>query len=280
MPLSGAVPMTRRTADHPLEAGRRVGASARRLRLRPWALRPLLLGLACYSLWAGSAVLWHAWGPPLLLNLTASLPPGLYLLLPVHPLTHGTLVVFPPPATVAPLLVARGYLAPHTPLLKPVAALPGDAVCVQDEGVFIQGLFVAPVASVDGAGRRLPRWRGCVTLADGEVFVLSTWSPRSVDSRYFGPVRVSTIAGVARPLWTWAAPQTDGEDGGTRRRGEWGQDKGTPAGAPLSLHNQRLRNRQRVYVPVRGGNDFVHQWVMNRLDGMPGGGYWYADAPR
>ena len=148
-------------------------------------------------------MLWHAYGPRLLLNLTGSLPRGVYILTPPTTLTPGMLVVFPPPASMAALLVTRGYLAPQTPLLKPVAAVAGDTVCVQDEGVFLEDHLVAPVATVDHLGRPLPRWRGCVTLADGEVFPLSLWHPQSFDGRYFGPVPVQHLWGEAVPLLTW-----------------------------------------------------------------------------
>jgi conjugative transfer signal peptidase TraF len=197
-------------------------------------LRPLRLGLAWCGLCAGSALLWHVLGPPLLLNLTASVPRGIYRLTPLTTLTRGMLVVFPPPPAVAALLVTRGYLAPHTPLLKPVAALPGETVCVHDDGVIIQGVFVAPVASVDGLGRPLPRWRGCVRLGVGEVFPLSTWTPRSLDGRYVGPVRVGRLLGRAVPVWTWGV-------GAVRRgEGERGQDKDGAHTATLPLQNQSL----------------------------------------
>src|SRR5216684_4379252 len=114
--LDGAVPTVLQGTGSPLEPGQRVGHAR--------ALRPLLL------------------------NVSASVPRGLYVLIPLTTVTRGMLVVFPPPPAVAALLVRRGYLAPHTPLLKPVAALPGETVCVQDNGVVIQGVFVAPVASV------------------------------------------------------------------------------------------------------------------------------------
>src|SRR5712691_10545028 len=132
----------------------------RGMRLQPRALRPLLLGLAWCGLWAGSTALWRTSGPPLLMNLTPSVPRGLYRVTPCTAVTRGMLVVVPPPTSVAALLVARGYLAPQTPLLKPVAALAGDQVCVDANGVRINGTWMAPVDTVDMSGRPLPSWHG------------------------------------------------------------------------------------------------------------------------
>ncbi|MGE3538620.1 MAG: S26 family signal peptidase [Candidatus Tectimicrobiota bacterium] len=182
-------------------------------------------------------------GPSLLLNCSPSVPRGLYVLTPLMTPTRGMLVVFPPPPAVAALLVRRGYLPPHTPLLKPVAALPGETVCVHDDGVVIQGQWVAPVAAVDTLGRPLPRWRGCVTLGADEVFPLSL-APRSLDGRYVGPVAVASLLGQAVPVWTWGmgAVRSDG--------GERGQDKGTPGQATLPKKNQGLGTRQAKIFPA------------------------------
>jgi hypothetical protein len=35
------------------------------------------------------------------------------------------------------------------------------------------------------------------------LFVLSTYNPRSWDSRYFGFIPLGAIHGSARPLWVW-----------------------------------------------------------------------------
>jgi len=87
-------------------------------------------------------------------------PLGISALTPPTTPAHGLLVVFPPPASVAALLITRGSLAHQTPLLKPVVAMAGDTVCVQDDGVFIAGHFVAPMATIDCLGRPLPAGGG------------------------------------------------------------------------------------------------------------------------
>ena len=165
---------------------------------------PLLLALLWVTLCMGGPTLWHAVGPTLLLNYTASLPLGVYVVVPPQHLTRGMLIVFPPPVAVASLIIERGWLPPQTPLLKPLAALPGDEVCVQDTGLFINQAYAGPVATVDRLERPLPQWRGCVVLHPEEVFPASLHSPFSFDGRYFGPVAVSTIQGVAQPLWTFS----------------------------------------------------------------------------
>ena len=69
------------------------------------------------------------------LNLSPSVPRGLYRLTAVRePLARGTLVVLPVPASVQP------FHAWWVPLLKPVAAVAGDGVCVYEQHLWINGL--------------------------------------------------------------------------------------------------------------------------------------------
>ena len=142
--------------------------------------------------------------PPLILNLSASLPRGLYVVRHVPTVERGMLVLVQPDKALEHLLVARGYLPAGAPLLKPVVALGGDDVCVVDEEVSVNGTVLATtVADVDSEGRPLPQWQDCKTLTAEEVFLLSTADVRSFDSRYFGPVTRQTIIGTATLLWGW-----------------------------------------------------------------------------
>jgi conjugative transfer signal peptidase TraF len=142
--------------------------------------------------------------PPLIFNLSASLPRGLYVVRHVATLERGMVVLVQPDQALEALLVARGYLPAGVPLLKPVVALGGDDVCVVDEEVSVNGTVLATtVADVDSAGRPLPQWQDCKTLTTEEVFLLSTADARSFDSRYFGPVTRQMIVGTATFLWGW-----------------------------------------------------------------------------
>jgi type IV secretory pathway protease TraF len=129
------------------------------------------------------------------LNISPSLPYGLYRLHPVaHPLQPGVLVVVHVP----------GWSAPTQPFLKPVAAVGGDGVCRMGQALVTHGKDYGMVYDA---------WRGeplpaaiaaetCVTVPPGYVFLASTVD-RSLDSRYFGVVRIADLTAIATPLWTW-----------------------------------------------------------------------------
>jgi conjugative transfer signal peptidase TraF len=89
------------------------------------------------------------------------------------------------------------------PLLKPIVGLPGDEVCITATTVRVNQQVLGPVFLMDRQGQPLPVWRGCRILAADELFPLSTRLPTSFDGRYFGPIRITDVLGIARPLWTW-----------------------------------------------------------------------------
>lgn len=106
----------------------------------------------------------------------------------------------PPP--IADLADQRRYVPATIPVLKTLAAGPGDVVCRMGAEVSIDGLSVARTRSLDRAGRPLPVWSGCYRLSLGQIFLLGP-NPSSFDGRYFGPTPAALILGRARPLWTW-----------------------------------------------------------------------------
>jgi type IV secretory pathway protease TraF len=105
------------------------------------------------------------------------------------------LVVLPVPASVRP------WHSRLLPVLKPVAGIPGDAVCHQDNTLLVNGTSYGPVLT-QSHGQALPHIVGCQVVQDGEVFLASA-VPKSLDSRYYGPVKVEALTAHAIPLWTW-----------------------------------------------------------------------------
>ena len=130
------------------------------------------------------------------LNVSPSVPYGLYRLGAVSgPLSRGTLVVLPVPARVQP------WHARFVPLLKPVAAIAGDPVCIADDGLWVAGQWYGPVWQ-QARGMPLPVLRGCLRVPEGKVFLASA-APRSLDSRYFNAVPVAKLTAQTFPLVTW-----------------------------------------------------------------------------
>lgn len=136
----------------------------------------------------------------LVVNLTASMPRGLYLLSQDQsPHAHDIVVVRLTPAADA-IAVSRGYLAAHHPVLKRVAGVAGDLVCRFGGTVSINGRPAAIARARDRADRALPRWHGCLRLRRRQLFVLGA-TAGSFDSRYFGIIDQSAIVGIAHPVW-------------------------------------------------------------------------------
>jgi conjugative transfer signal peptidase TraF len=138
----------------------------------------------------------------LMWNASASVPVGLYCVLPSRKLRVTELVVVAPPEPLASFLAARGYLPKGVPLMKRVLALPGQNVCRTGFVVTVDGISVGGARKRDSRSRWLPSWQGCRTLAPGEVFLMNRESADSVDGRYFGPLSRTSIVGRAVPLWT------------------------------------------------------------------------------
>lgn len=160
-------------------------------------LAPLLFAVGLGAL--GLAACSRAQPAPWLVNETQSLPRGLYRLTATAPSRGAVVALHPPPS-------ARSYLSalgapPDARLLKRVVAGRGDMVC--RHGLRLTWPHGAVAAAPnDRHGRALPTWVGCRRLAADEVLVLGD-TPKSFDSRYFGPVRTAAIDGAYREVWGW-----------------------------------------------------------------------------
>lgn len=164
------------------------------------------------ALWAGGGsvlLLAAAWWGGVRLNLTVSLPVGLYVVTRGAP-TRGAIVLVCLSPEVAAFARRRGYV-PHggclgdtAPLGKMVLALPGDMVRLSRVGLSVNGEAVSesrPRAS-DSRGRPLPRLSpGRYIVQAGELW-LAAPHPLSFDSRYFGAVPRSSVVSALRPLLT------------------------------------------------------------------------------
>lgn len=145
-------------------------------------------------------------------NMTASIPPGLYRVTGEPAVAGAFVLVCPPRQPVFEVALKRGYLAPgncpggYGYLMKKVWAAERDRVDLADSGVRVNGHLVPASArmSHDGAGRPMPRPQvASATLDAGHVLLMSDANPRSFDGRYFGLTSRSQIVAVIRPVFTW-----------------------------------------------------------------------------
>ncbi len=168
-----------------------------------------LLGI---SLFATLILCAHSVG--LRVNESPSLPIGSWRVWPLdRDLRRGDIISFCPPGTPAFREAwRRGYLSAghcaggYEPLLKPVAAVAGDRVSGTDGGISVNGRLIANSKRLnrDGLGRTLPSPEAHdAFVAKGEVWVISSYNPLSFDSRYFGPVPIAKIEGLAHPLFVF-----------------------------------------------------------------------------
>lgn len=140
--------------------------------------------------------------PRLVWNSSASAPIGLYRNTPAAPFGRGDMVIAKVPHHLRALADARGYIPANVPLVKRVAAVPGDSVCALGQEILLNGQQAGERLPVDGQGRALPQWNGCARLTPGQYFLMMPGETASFDGRYFGLSSGGDIVGRADSLWT------------------------------------------------------------------------------
>jgi type IV secretory pathway protease TraF len=160
--------------------------------------RLVLINIALLFAVAALIAIWLISRPLLIWNASKSVPIGWYFVEHRQPKLHEIAVV---KLEDWPKFYAssRGYLPANVWLLKPVAALSPTVVCRFGRYVLIDGKLVTRAKLFDRQRRILPRWKGCQSLKSDDFFLIAR--PKgSFDSRYFGPVKLSQVIGVAHRL--------------------------------------------------------------------------------
>lgn len=145
-------------------------------------------------------------------NSTNSLPSGIYWTVD-QPVTRDSIVSFCQP--LEPIFQAgldRGFISQgrcegnYLPLMKKVKGLPGDVIRLSDQGILINDALInnskplALEAPLDGYP---PIVLGEYTVKSGEYFLLSDYSAKSFDGRYYGPTPKEAIDSVLVPVVIW-----------------------------------------------------------------------------
>ncbi|CDG90613.1 S26 family signal peptidase [Xenorhabdus bovienii] len=147
-------------------------------------------------------------------NFTDSAPHGLWMVRSedTNAIKRGALIeVCPPALPIVRLMAERGTLsagdcAPSgvMPFLKPVSAVQGDIVHLKTgQPATVNGVALPNTMSMPA----VPAWPdGDYVVKPGEVWLFSSYSTGSFDSRYFGSVALSNVRGVAFPVAVFGNP--------------------------------------------------------------------------
>lgn len=100
-------------------------------------------------------------------------------------------------------ILEPGFQCPGeiAPFLKKLVGLPGDTIAIDKSGVEING------QSIKNSRIKYKVFELVIhpgykrTLKPGEYWVMSDYSPNSLDSRYFGTVKRSAIIRASKPLF-------------------------------------------------------------------------------
>ena len=174
------------------------------------AQRRLPMALYCALLLSPLPLLLvHIWGPRFGVNLTESMPRGLYWRSPVTTLQRGNMVIACIPRAYATYARRAGYLPDGTCngislVIKYIAGIGGDDVALTARGVFINGnrLPGSVPLPYDSSGRVIPHIPFRIYhLKRHEVWLYSP-KPHSFDSRYYGPLKTESLKALAHAVIT------------------------------------------------------------------------------
>ena len=144
-------------------------------------------------------------------NTTCSYPKGLYWLTGETAQKGALVIACPPDVEAVAEGFRRGYLgAGFCPggygyVIKKIVATPGDRITITKQGVSVNGETIPNGAprQQDTEGKPLPFHENAYTLSKAQVLLMSDYSPKSFDGRYFGPIHQTGIKGVLRPVFTF-----------------------------------------------------------------------------
>ena len=150
-----------------------------------------------------TAVFFHGLSYLFFLNITDSLPLGLYLRIPGGDYQKGDYIVYEPSEEVRRMVADYGWGDGNHVFLKQIGAVAGEHYAVHGEPpeFTIEGTVRGRVFDSDTQGHPLPKLRGEFIVPEGHVLPVAT-NPRSFDGRYTGTIPVGCIKAKVIPLWT------------------------------------------------------------------------------
>lgn len=152
------------------------------------------------------------------LNVSASAPAGVWRVDDVAlPVSRGaTVAICPPDIELVTRLRDAGHIAADwgvfrwiapkacpsatVPFLKPVVAVEGDTVEVTRSAISVNGHPLRNSGSADLIFGIPAVKEGRYVVQRDQLWVVSSYTDHSFDSRYFGPLHQHDVRGIASPL--------------------------------------------------------------------------------
>ncbi|HAT9660781.1 TPA: conjugative transfer signal peptidase TraF [Legionella pneumophila] len=144
------------------------------------------------------------------INLTESIPVGLYRITGTEPLKNAYVIFCPDDRQSFRLAKNRGYIDHglycngYGYLMKKVVAVSSDILSVTNEGVYVNQMLIpySKPKLQDGMNRTLPQWQVMnYQLQEDEIMTMTSQSEWSFDGRYYGLVQTRQIKGMITPIW-------------------------------------------------------------------------------
>lgn len=159
------------------------------------------VGVFCLCLLA-TAVFFQSLSYLFFLNITDSLPLGLYLRIPGREFQCGDYIVYEPSGEVRRMVADYGWGDGNHVFLKQIGAVAGEHYAIHEETheFTVEGMCRGRVFDTDAQGHPLPRLRGEFIVPQGHILPVAT-NPRSFDGRYTGTIPVDSIQTKVIPLW-------------------------------------------------------------------------------
>lgn len=132
------------------------------------------------------------------INRSASIPIGIYRLLPLDEIKKGDTLIFTADKEIVEFLLRRGYLSKYTKgFIKKVGAVEGDIVEVNDNLIINGKIIKENLPKFDSLGRELPLKKGKYIIKKDEYFMIGDHI-KSFDSSYMGVIRKDQIKNKAK----------------------------------------------------------------------------------
>ena len=136
-------------------------------------------------------------------NVTSSLPKGLYVRIPSGEFQREDYIVYEPSEEVKAIIVKNGWGDGKHDFLKKVGGIAGDKYSIDADTLIFEigGKYIGQVYETDNAGNELPKLRGKFEVPNGYVLPVAT-SARSFDGRYSGVISERQIKARVVPILT------------------------------------------------------------------------------